>query len=136
MFEELTPEQAAEVRRVYDDTERYRAAVTSPTYEEYLKRDEERQMQQDYNVYGDNRQGSVEVLARVWHNIMGETAEYSRPVAIVNDQLIIEVDRGKSFGARDMARALDALGREEVDRIGIRVVEPKREQTLSRGMGR
>jgi hypothetical protein len=66
--------------------------------------------------------GTLEALQRDWHNVAGKTAEYSRPGAIVDGQLIVEVDKGKSFGARDMARALDSLGREDVDRVAPRVV--------------
>jgi hypothetical protein len=94
-------------------------------------------MQQDYAVYGDSRHGTVEALERNWDNAVGnKVAAYSRPVAVVGDQLIVEVDRGKSFDGNNMLDALDALGRDDVDSVALRVVEPKREQTLSRGLGR
>jgi hypothetical protein len=68
--------------------------------------------------------GTLDALARDFHNIVGhKTAEYSRPVAIVGDQLVVEVDRGKSFGARDMQKALDSLGREDVDKVALRVTD-------------
>jgi hypothetical protein len=93
-------------------------------------------MQQDYSVYGDSRRGTVEALACDWDNAVGhKTASYSRPVAIVGDHLIVEVDRGQSFGAVDMIDALEALGHDYVDSIALRVVD-KREQVQIRGLVR
>lgn len=68
--------------------------------------------------------GLVAVLAQNWHTIVTPgVAASSRPVAIVDHQLIVEVDRDTSFSARDMSAALDALGREVISRVALRVVE-------------
>jgi hypothetical protein len=79
--------------------------------------------------------GTLEALQRDWHNVVGRSAEWSRPVAIADDQLIVETEQGKSFGARDMGRALDSLGSEKVDRVAIRVTNRTPEELAARLWG-
>jgi hypothetical protein len=68
--------------------------------------------------------GTVEALARDWHNIQDrQAADLTRPVAIAGNSLIVEVQKGAKFGAPEMKRALDSLGREDVDRVAVRIVE-------------
>jgi hypothetical protein len=70
------------------------------------------------------RNGTVEALARDWHNIQSRAvAESTRPVAINGNSLVVEITRDAPFGARDMGRALDALGREDVTHVAVRVVD-------------
>jgi hypothetical protein len=68
--------------------------------------------------------GTVEALARDWHNIQDRQAsELTRPIAIAGNSLVVEVQKGAKFGAPEMQKALDSLGREDVDRVAVRVVE-------------
>jgi hypothetical protein len=68
--------------------------------------------------------GTVEALSRDWHNIQDRQAsELARPVAIAGNSLVVEVQKGARFGAPEMRKALDALGREDVDQVAVRVVD-------------
>jgi hypothetical protein len=78
----------------------------------------------------------VEILAREWPRFVGpKCAATSRPIGIVGNQLIVEVVRNSAFNARDMATAMEALGREDVDRVAVQIVErvPRHTQKPSRG---
>jgi hypothetical protein len=79
------------------------------------------------------RSGTVDALARDWHNIQSRAvAETTRPVAISGKSLVVEVSRDAPFGARDMSKALDALGREDVTEVAVRVVDRSAKVSLSR----
>jgi hypothetical protein len=66
---------------------------------------------------------NVDLLARKWQSVVGaKSAATSRPVGIVENQLIIEMTPKTILSGADMARAIAALDRANVDRVAIRVV--------------
>jgi hypothetical protein len=65
--------------------------------------------------------GLVRVLASNWSTIVtSECASSSRPVAIVNHHLIVQVDSGAAFGSRDTAAAIAALGQVVISSVSVR----------------
>jgi hypothetical protein len=83
-----------------------------------------------------------EALANSWHEVVGrDRAATSQPIGIVENQLIIEITREAEFSGHDMSRAISALGRDDVDRVAIRVVEtlsdqPAVKRSQNKGMRR
>ncbi len=66
---------------------------------------------------------SVDRLAQQWQSIVGaKSAETSRPVGVVENQLIIEIIPDSRLNGAEMARAVAALGRDDIDRVAVRVV--------------
>jgi len=74
--------------------------------------------------FGSSNREAIERLARRWHQVVGrERVAHSQPIGIVGDQLIVEVARAATFSAQKIASAVDALGRDDVREVVVRVVD-------------
>jgi hypothetical protein len=67
---------------------------------------------------------TLEGLLRDWSRIVGlDRSSISRPLGMVDNQLIVEVDRSVAYSDHEITLAVQALGRSQIDRVIVKLVD-------------